>query len=501
MYIRTDFWRSTLFTALGFGSYACTGTGDAPTPSWVSECGDSTPKDKQYARYDLETCSGNGLEHRASNRVTCTSELPREENAADAAGRIAEECKSDAECTAKPYGHCSNGTNLGPPFFTCQYGCVSDSDCEAGQLCNCYSPVGMCVASDCTQDSDCGPGMLCAEAFFKGDPCGGASYRCQTPEDECAVSADCPDEERSACYFDGARRVCDEPGPVCGRPFLVEGAALLAPLSASAFGDCGGRVERNRADGGRVDASSLTAKTRETLGQYWAQIGLMEHASIAAFARFALQLMHVGAPLALLSAAQQAMLDETAHAKACFGIASALCGRSVGPGKLPLENALAETSLEDIVRLTVREGCIGETIAAIEAAEARATTQDPHIRAVLGQIEADELRHAELAWRFVQWALTEDAARPNPTALRSLHDVVREEVSAALAELVSNRDVAVAKSESERVSAAYGVLPAATRAAVRRSALEGVVAPCAAELLRVTAIPMLEEAAVGALTV
>jgi hypothetical protein len=83
-------------------------------------------------------------------------------------------------------------------------------------------------------------------------------------------------------------------------------------------------------------------------------------------------------------------------------------------------------ALEAIVRLTVREGCIGETIAAIEAAEARATTQEPHIRAVLGCIQSDELRHAALAWRFVQWALAEDAANPNRAATRPLRDVVRE---------------------------------------------------------------------------
>jgi hypothetical protein len=255
----------------------------------------------------------------------------------------------------------------------------------------------------------------------------------------------------------------------------------LAPLSSLAFGNYAARS-------GTIQFNDAirAAATRETLGQYWAQIGLMEHASIASFARFALQLMHVGAPLALLEAAQQAMFDETEHAKACFGIASQLLGRSVGAGKLPLDNALTETSLEDIVRLTVREGCIGETVAAIEAAEARATTQDPHIHAVLTKIQQDELKHAELAWRFVQWALVHDAAvssaRSNPTATRSLREVVREEVAAAMAQLEPTSEVV--SSETDRVNAAYGVLSAASRAAVRRSALEGVVAPCAAELLR-----------------
>src|SRR5690606_24538698 len=141
------------------------------------------------------------------------------------------------------------------------------------------------------------------------------------------------------------------------------------------------------------------------------------------FARFTLQLMQLEAPIELLEASQRAMLDETEHAKACFGIASALLGRSVGAGKIPMDNALMETSLEDVVRLTVREGCIGETIAAIDAAEAAATTQEPHIRSVLERVRADEFRHAELAWRFLQWALSVDASRPIVATRRLLRDV------------------------------------------------------------------------------
>lgn len=472
MHIRTDYWRFTIFTALGLASNACNSG-----PSWVSECGESTARKKEYARYDLAVCSGNGLAHRATNGVACESELPRPDDPASAAKRSEGECKSDTECTEKAYGHCADVSGPGGiPSYHCQYGCVSDSDCDDGQLCNCYSPIGLCVPSDCTQDSDCEDGMLCAEAYTKDSGCGvSLSYRCQHADDECVVHDDCPEREGGVvCHFDGARRVCESAGPVCGRPFLVEGAALLAPLCSFPFSESRGCV-----DLGPLDVAD--AAIREALGEYWAQIGLMEHASIAAFARFALQLMHVGAPHSLLAAAQQAMLDETEHAKACFGIASQLLGRSVGPGKLPIDQALTETSLEDIVRLTVREGCIGETVAAMEAAEAAALTSDPHVRAVLNQIQKDERTHAELAWRFVQWALSHEAS-VNPTAARSLRDVLRQEIAAAMAEPEPASEVVAP--ETERLGARYGVVPAATRAAIRRSALAGVVAPCAAELLR-----------------
>jgi hypothetical protein len=54
---------------------------------------------------------------------------------------------------------------------------------------------------------------------------------------------------------------------------------------------------------------------------------------------------------------------------------------------------------------TVREGCVGETLAALEAAEALQHCEDEAARPVLERIAAEEAQHAQLAWRFVAWAL------------------------------------------------------------------------------------------------
>ena len=53
----------------------------------------------------------------------------------------------------------------------------------------------------------------------------------------------------------------------------------------------------------------------------------------------------------------------------------------------------------------IAEGCFGETGAALEALEAADSAADPLIRAAYSQIAKDEQRHAELAFRFVRWAL------------------------------------------------------------------------------------------------
>jgi hypothetical protein len=131
----------------------------------------------------------------------------------------------------------------------------------------------------------------------------------------------------------------------------------------------------------------------------------MEHASIAAFARFSLQLLALGAPPELVDACTQALGDETTHTKLCFALASAYAGHAIGPGPLDVAGSLDVTSLADIVDLVIAEGCFGETSAALDALSAAETATDPVIAAVYSQIAHDEQRHAELAFRFVRWAL------------------------------------------------------------------------------------------------
>jgi hypothetical protein len=199
-------------------------------------------------------------------------------------------------------------------------------------------------------------------------------------------------------------------GGTAGRPFLVQQAARLAPVAP--------RRDWQQSTTPRVD--HLTPTERIALAEHWTRMGQMEHASIAAFARFSLQLLSLGAPPELVEACTQALADETAHTKLCFGIASAYAGRAIGPGPLDVSNSLNVTSLSDIVDLVIAEGCFGETSAALEALEAADTASDPVIAAAYSQIAADEQRHAELAFRFVAWALEREPA------------AVRERIDAAL---------------------------------------------------------------------
>jgi hypothetical protein len=250
---------------------------------------------------------------------------------------------------------------------------------------------------------------------------------------------------------------------------LVQGAARLAPsIHGAGWGN---------ADLCRVIGGSLGARAR--LADGWTQVALMEHASIAAFARFTLQLLALGAPAHLVEGSNAAMIDETNHAKLAFGIASAYAGQDVGPGRLDLQNALGETSLGEILINVIREGCIGETVAAIEASEALEHAVDPVVREALARIAEDELRHAELAWKFVRWALLQGGNELRTVAEQEFERVRREVAANARS---SAAVLAGNCTSGEQELLAGGIVSGELREELRAFALDQVVLPCATAL-------------------
>ncbi len=205
----------------------------------------------------------------------------------------------------------------------------------------------------------------------------------------------------------------------------------------------------------------------------------MEHASIAAFARFALELMSLGAPSRLLAATQAAMADETVHARDAFALASAYAGRNLGPGLLDVHHALTLRSPLEVVRTAILEGCIGETVAAVEAAEALAHATDPAVRAALARVSPDETKHAELGWQFVRWVLESGPEQLRAVAAAELLAVVRTERTWSESQTAAYR-----AGPSEPALLAHGVLDEGTRLELRRRVLAEIIEPCALALVR-----------------
>jgi len=394
---------------------------------------------------------------------TCASHVPRPDPQPDLF--IPSPCKFDADCVEHPYGWCTVGQSN---ETYCNYGCVSDSDCADDQLCDCAEPVGRCVPAGCTSDADCANGFLC-RAYDASGGCEQIHFTCQTAADSCSTDADCmmtPPQGLShdMCNFDpqANRFQCTFGGCAIGRPFLVEDAPRLATLAARADW-----LER-APDPLRTDIES---SLRARLADQWTSVALMEHASIAAFARFTLQLISLGAPASLIERATAAMADETKHAKACFAVASSYAGEPLGPGRLAIERSLDESSLQAIVLNAIREGCVGETIAAIEARESAEYAVDPALRELLLQIGADESRHAELAYRFVKWALAE--AGPE------LERAVRREFAALAAEVSPGPRP---RNDQDEAPPCHGIVPDGLRQLIREQAITQVILPCSRAL-------------------
>ena len=183
-------------------------------------------------------------------------------------------------------------------------------------------------------------------------------------------------------------------GAECGRPLRsADGALCVAPTAAR--GDWS-------AEAGSFEG--LSDGVRQALAARWLRDAALEHASIASFARLALDLLAHGAPADLVTRVVQAQQDEVVHARAAFSIASALLGAPVGPGPLDLP-AGPTPSLATLAADTVRDGCCNEAMAAAEAAARLARATHPALRASLARVVDDEARHAVLAADVVAWAI------------------------------------------------------------------------------------------------
>ena len=326
-------------------------------------------------------------------------------------------------------GECVYADAMPTPEIIAEYGdCALDNPLYyPTEVCT-DLPEGMSCEEVCT-----GMDGLCVELISCGDP-----WSFSYVDEVCG-----PIEKDGMCC--NLVTIMDIPLP--GRPFSVDGEARLP---------------------------ALAAPVADELANYWAQLARAEHASVASFARFAIQLQGLGAPPQLVREALQAARDELRHAELCVALASRFAKRPIHTGPLSIAGALARPQgvdeLEAVVRSVVLEGCIDETLAAHEAARSAELSRDPQVAAALRGIAADEARHASLAWRFVAWALARaPSLRPLVIGLiESAHARCRRGSWADHAETPAAPELGYPSSRQ--------------RAAWRHVGFELVIAPCLASL-------------------
>jgi len=414
---------------------------DGKTPSGLVRCAD-------------------GLIHRTA-AVTCVAPKEQTNCIEPIDGSL---CTSDADCVEHPFGTCREEVPCGftAGFCGCAYGCESDADCDAGQVCLCaadgVSARSRCVAAGCTTDADCG-GSACTASTDPFDAPTVAQFACHGADDACCSDAAC--DVGGECRFGvltPGEWACDFGGD-CGRPLRIDGHSEMAEETAR--GDW-------RAAIGVLQVPE--AGVCEALARHWSWIARAEHASVGSFARFILQLLAVGAPASLVSDAQRALADEVEHARVCFALASAYAGREVGPGPLPAACGALAVDMAEVVRAVIEEACVGETLAALEVAEAAARAEDPAVRGLLRRIADDEARHAALGWRFVDWTLGQDAA-------------LRARAGAWFAAAARAAEARAGEWAGDVALRRFGVVDPGLRAALVRGGLAAVVQPCAEALV------------------
>lgn len=185
-------------------------------------------------------------------------------------------------------------------------------------------------------------------------------------------------------------------GDTVGRPLCAESGQVLASVTSDPSWSVKGPLVPYGTD--------LSRAQREFMAARWAQSALEEHASIAAFARLAMELMSLGAPSTLVERAHEAALDEVRHARESFAIASGYAGATLGPSALAVgQCGPRAVDLATLAVESLREGCLGEGSAAAWMRASAAQTDDATLRQKLYAMADDESRHADLGWAIVRW--------------------------------------------------------------------------------------------------
>jgi len=404
----------------------------------------------------------NGNVHRAS----VTSCDPTIDEPACKGTEGHQQCKTDADCSAQRHGKCVSGIGQVGDYCACRYSCANDADCSTGEACVCKglgrasAAQSSCAPASCLSDSDC-ESKQCGLSVHNNGCSTRLSLVCRTKSDSCKTDKDCAVRGGQCAAVrrseDEATWQCAIRSCVIGRPLVVDGSVRAA--SPALRNDWQSRLE--------FDIQSLDAETRAAAVDHYADMAAMEHAAIASFARFSLQLMAFGAPADLLQDAYRGALDEVEHARTSYALVSLFGNKKVGPDKLPAAVAPVGSDMNAFVHSLVVEGCVGETLGTAEGREAAQKAKWQDLADALSTIADDEERHATLAWRTLKWALD--------TFGKAAHD-------AATRAFAEARAIYGADPPVPHAAAELGMLSGKSLGTLRRQVLSHVVAPCAQAL-------------------
>jgi len=163
------------------------------------------------------------------------------------------------------------------------------------------------------------------------------------------------------------------------------------------------------------DAHAIEAR------KIWSNGVFTEYASAAAFSALTTALLECGAPIDLVAAAADIVVDEMFHVELSSRLTMEL------GGAVPIAFDLADisprrTASRPIVRaaeIAIVTSCVSESLSVPAMARSRTLADEPLVRAVLERLLADEGPHARLGFWFLDWAADRltDAERAQLAAL------------------------------------------------------------------------------------
>jgi hypothetical protein len=138
----------------------------------------------------------------------------------------------------------------------------------------------------------------------------------------------------------------------------------------------------------------------------WTQTAFSEYASAAAFAEIAAALAAAGAPIDMIAAAGDFVVDEVVHVEASARIASALGGGvelEVDLARL-VRPAISDDPRLRAAELLVRTSCVGEALTVPLLKLSRELSGSTVVAAAIQRIVQDEAMHAQIGEWFLDWA-------------------------------------------------------------------------------------------------
>jgi hypothetical protein len=129
----------------------------------------------------------------------------------------------------------------------------------------------------------------------------------------------------------------------------------------------------------------------------------------------------------------------------------------------------------------IKEGCIEETIGAIEVRLRANYAEDPAIKAALTQVASDEMNHAQFAWDTLEWIMDKfpdiRGFVTETFRVELERNMQRLECKANTKELPSICTKPCTDSEETKVFRRYGLLGDDDRDEVRKAAILDVIEP------------------------